>query len=112
LKDDTIIHGHRFVLASASRLFRKIFGVDKDAFVPSGLVKKATKKATKKKAKTSSSKKKGKKAKKEKKSPKAAAPKSVEAAVASLDIDDDVPEAFLCPISQELMVCCCFLPLP
>ena len=87
--------------------------MDKDAFVPAGLVKKAPKKAPKKKANaSSSSKKKGKKAKKEKKSPKAAAPKSVEAAVASLDIDDDVPEAFLCPISQELMVCCCFLPLP
>lgn len=103
LKDDTIIHGHRFVLASASRLFRKIFGVDKGDFVPSGLVKKAPKKVIKKK-KSKSSKKTGKKGKKEKGKKSKSSPKGVEAALAALP-EDDVPEAFLCPISQEVMVC-------
>jgi len=113
-----VVHAHRLMLASASRLFRRVFGWESDnerdsKFNRVKLVVPKTKTKTKtKKNNTNSKKKSGGKSSSGKKSVTSNSKKSEEeeeqkSANSATEIedglDDDAPEAFLCPITQEIM---------
>eukprot|EP01087_Luapelamoeba_hula_P022770 TRINITY_DN8241_c0_g1_i1.p1 TRINITY_DN8241_c0_g1~~TRINITY_DN8241_c0_g1_i1.p1 ORF type:complete len:756 (+),score=147.38 TRINITY_DN8241_c0_g1_i1:39-2306(+) len=82
------LNGHRIVLCAASQLFRKIFGVEKDSTyrVPTATSTTTTTSKSKRPAK-----------KKQAKTPKKVVEDTAD------DDDDDIPEAFLCPITQDIM---------
>lgn len=102
LKDAECIHAHKIVLCAASPLFRRIFGVDKDNANYGALTSTSSSSSStspfgkdpfaQKKSTTTSTKK------------KKTSKKKVEVTADADEGDEDVPEIFLCPISQEVMV--------